>query len=183
MRTLTAFNFITLNGFYKNNQNDTSWHQHGAEESAYSAEMLSKENTLLFGRITYELMASFWPTEIGKQNDPVVAEGMSRAEKIVFSRTLTHADWENTRISGNLVETITQLKQSPGNNLAILGSGSLITQLTEARLIDEYQLMIDPLAIGSGTPFLSGISNPLHLQLTHSHVFRSGTVLLHYQPA
>lgn len=184
MRKLSVFNFMTLNGFYKDANNDMSWHQHGGEESQYSAEMLAQENTLLFGRKTYELMESFWPTPMGEESDPVVAEGMNKAEKIVFSRTLGHASWNNTRIiKDNLVDEVRQLKQTSGNDLALLGSGSILTQLADADLVDEYQFMIDPVAIGQGTPVFYGMKRQLNLKLTDTKVFKSGTVILCYQLA
>jgi dihydrofolate reductase len=88
MSKLTVFNFITLNGFYKDAFNDIRWHTHGEEEGDFSAEMLQQNNILLFGRITYEMMSGFWPTEIALSSMPEVAQGMNAAEKIVFSKTL-----------------------------------------------------------------------------------------------
>lgn len=88
MRKLTAYNFLTLNGFYKGPGNDTSWHKHGSEENEYASQSLKSENILLFGRVTYELMASYWPTPFAIENDPNVAAGMNNAQKIVFSTTL-----------------------------------------------------------------------------------------------
>jgi dihydrofolate reductase len=112
-----------------------------------------------------------------------MAAGMNRAEKIVFSRTLDSADWHNTRIiRDNMVEQIRQLKQNPGNDLTLLGSGSILTQFADHGLIDEYQIMLDPVAIGQGTPLFNDISRPLDLKLTMSRTFKSGVVLLHYQP-
>lgn len=184
MRKLSAFTFITLNGFYKGTHEDISWHKHGREEADYSAESLQSENILIFGRVTYEMMASFWPTPMALESSPLVAEGMNRAEKIVFSATLENADWQNTRIiSGGLIEAVKKLKQSPGNDMTILGSGSIVTQLAEQGLIDDYQIMVDPVAIGSGTPLFAGIPHPLNLKLISTRTFSSGVVLLNYRPA
>ncbi len=184
MRKLSVFNFITLNGFYKGPNEDISWHRHGAEENAYSEEALKSGNILLFGRVTYEMMAGFWPTPMAIQNNPVVAEGMNNADKIVFSRTLEKVEWNNTRlIKDNIVEEIKKLKQLPGKDITILGSGSILTQFAEQGLIDEYQFMIDPVAISNGTPIFKNISHKLDLVLTATRTFKSGTVLLCYQPA
>ena len=98
MRKLTAYNFLTLNGFFKGSNEDTSWHRHGAEEARYSEEMLAQDNILLFGRKTYQMMASFWPTPQAKELFPKVAEGMDRAEKIVFSKSPFEPEWENTQV-------------------------------------------------------------------------------------
>jgi dihydrofolate reductase len=183
MRKIIAYNFLTLNGFFKGPNEDISWHKHGEEEARYSEEMLAQNSILLFGRKTYEHMASFWPTPMAKELFPKVAEGMNRAEKIVFSESPFEAAWENTQVvTGNIVEQVQRLKGSSGQDMAILGSGSIITLLTDSGLIDEYQLMIDPVALPDGMPVFKGIKQKLDLQLTGSRVFKSGVVLLCYQP-
>lgn len=187
MRKLTAFNFITLNGYYKGPNGDISWHVHNAhnqdtEESNLAEKGANSGNTLLFGRVTYQMMASYWPTQQAIANSPVVAAGMNKADKIVFSKTLQKADWNNTTlINGNLVEEVRKLKQLPGNDITILGSGSVITQLAEQGLIDEYQFMVDPVAIGSGAPIFNNINHPLNLKHTETKTFKSGAVVLSYQ--
>ncbi len=184
MRRVTVFNFVTLNGFFKGPNEDTSWHKHGEEESEFSAESLKSGNTLLFGRVTYEKMASFWPTPMAIEQFPVVAEGMNKAEKIVFSRTLKKVEWSNTRVvKGNIVEEVKKMKQMPGKDMTLLGSGSILTQFAEQGLIDEYQIMVNPVALGDGTPIFKGIKHNLNLKLTTTRTFRNGIVLLCYQPA
>jgi dihydrofolate reductase len=183
MRIVNVFNFVTLNGFYAGVNGDISWHKHGADEGKFSEEGAQSGSTLLFGRITYEMMASFWPTPMAIQNYPVVADGMNKAEKIVFSRTLKNAEWNNTRVvSDNMVEEVKKLKQSPGVGLTILGSGSIITQLADEGLIDQYQIMIDPVAIGEGVPLFKNLKHRLDLKLTSTRTFNSGVVLLNYEP-
>ncbi|NII27063.1 dihydrofolate reductase [Pseudoflavitalea sp. X16] len=182
MGILSSFQFITLNGFYKGPDNDISWHQHGGEESAFAEEGAQSGSTLLFGRITYEMMAGFWPTAEAQQAMPVVAEGMNKSEKIVFSRTLKTADWNNTRIVKDNIEAEVKRLKEAGKAMTILGSGSILTQLANSGLIDEYQVMIDPVALGSGTPLFEGLQHHLDLQLINSRVFKSGVVLLSYLP-
>lgn len=183
MRKLTMYNFITLNGFYKGINEDISWHRHGGEEEGFSQDSLQHNNTLVFGRVTYQMMASYWPTPIAMESMPEVAKGMNSAEKIVFSNTLTQADWHNTKIlNGDITETMRKLKQQPGNDMTILGSGSIVSQMANANLIDNYEIMIDPVAIGNGTPLFNGIQNNLNLKLTNSRVFKSGVILLSYEP-
>ena len=182
MGKLIAYNFTTLNGYFKGVDNDISWHRHGEEENGFAADNLEAKATLLFGRVTYEMMAGFWPTSIAADNMPEVAKGMNEAEKIVFSTTLENVDWENTTlVKGDLIEAVRKLKAIPGKVMTILGSGSIITQLAEARLIDEYQFMIDPVAIGKGTPSFQGLTQKLDLKLTAHRVFESGVVLLSYE--
>ena len=183
MRKVSMFNFITLNGFYKGANEDISWHVHGGEEAEFSEKEAQSESILLFGRKTYEMMYSFWPTPQAHESFPVVADGMNKSQKIVVSNTLETAAWNNTTIlKGNLAEEIKRLKGKPGNDITILGSGSIVTQLADAGLIDAYQIMIDPVAIGEGTSIFSGISHNLNLKLTDTKIFKSGVVLLCYEP-
>jgi dihydrofolate reductase len=183
MRKLSIFNFISLNGYFKGPADDTGWHRHGEEENSYSHTMLAADSILIFGRKTYEMMLGFWPTAIGENYDPVTAKGMNEAEKIVFSNTLKHAEWHNSQVlKGDIVEQIKAMKNTAGKDLAVLGSGSIVSLFAEHGLIDEYQLMIDPVALTGGTPAFQGITHNLELQLTDTRVFKSGTVLLCYQP-
>jgi len=183
MRKLSSFSFITLNGFMHDGQGDISWHRHGEEENRYAAEGSKSGSTLLFGRVTYEMMASYWPTPMAMENSTDVAEGMNNAEKIVFSKTLQAVHWNNTRIIGNnIVEAVKQLKTRPGSDLNLLGSGSILTLLADHGLIDEFQIMLDPVVIGSGVPIFSNISHKPDLELIHSQTFKSGVILLKYKP-
>jgi dihydrofolate reductase len=183
MRKLTAFNFITVNGYFKGPEGDISWHKHDAEENEYAVEMLKTGNMMLFGRVTYEMMASYWPTWNAIKNDPIVAEGMNNAEKIVFSTTLQTAGWHNTSLlKENMEKEIRKMKQEPGKDMTILGSGSIVTQFAEHGLIDEYQIMVNPVVLGDGIPLFKNIKHTLHLKLTGRRTFKSGTVLLNYQP-
>lgn len=185
MGKLSSFQFITLNGFYKGAGEDTSWHSHETEGEAsdFAKEGAQSDSILLFGRITYQMMSSFWPTPQALETMPEIAKGMNASEKIVFSRTLKKADWNNTRIiKDDIAGTVKKLKKESSKDLTILGSGSILTQLASAGLVDIYQLMIDPLALGEGTPILQGIGHTLELQLTDYRVFKTGALLLTYQP-
>lgn len=184
MRKLSAYNFTTLNGYFKDAQGSTSWHEHGGqEEGEYASDaMESGGNILVFGRVTYEMMASFWPTPDALKSMPDVAKGMNSSQKIVFSNSLTKANWQNTTlIKGNMIEEMIKLKNSPGPDMTILGSGSIITQFADKGLIDAYEIMIDPIALGDGTPMFKGMSNTLKLKLNKTRTFKSGIVLLSYQ--
>ncbi|HXO77991.1 MAG TPA: dihydrofolate reductase family protein [Puia sp.] len=183
MRRVTVFNFITLNGYFQGPDGDISWHRREEETADYSDEKSQQGNTLLFGRVTYQHMAAFWPTPAAKQLQPVTADGMNKAEKIVFSRTLNKADWNNTRlIKEDLIGSVRRLKQEPGSDITVLGSGSIVTQLADAGLVDGYGFMIDPVALGEGVPVFKGIKNKLDLKLTSSKVFKSGVIMVTYEP-
>ncbi|HEX3006066.1 MAG TPA: dihydrofolate reductase family protein [Bacteroidales bacterium] len=182
MGRLIAYNFVSLNGFFKGPNEDISWHKHAADESKYSEEMLALDNILLFGRKTYESMASFWPTPMAQNMFPKVAEGMNRAEKIVISNSAPKEEpWHNSRfIQGNVVDQIRSIKQAYSKDITILGSGSIINLFTDHAMIDEYQIMIDPVGLPAGTSLFNGISQAINLTLIDVKRFPSGVVLLCY---
>ena len=179
MSNLSSFTFITLNGFFKGQNEDTSWHPHGGEAAKFANDSSSADNILLFGRKTYEMMASFWPSPMAAELFPIVAENMNKSQKIVCSNTLKNVDWKNTSIiKGDIIEQIKQLKKKGNKGITILGSGSLISQLSDAGLIDKYTIMLDPLALGKGTSIFDGIQNNLELKLISSRVFEKDSIVL-----
>ena len=128
-------------------------------------------------------MKSFWPTQMAYDSFPEVADGMNNSEKIVVSKTLESTDWKNTQIiNENLIDRITELKKTSNKNITLLGSGKILAQLTNANLVDEYQIMIDPIFIEKGVAILDNLQNNIKLELTKSKVFKSGTILLYYKP-
>ena len=183
MNKLTSFTFITLNGLYKGLSEDISWHPHGGEAAQFVNDASGADNILLFGRKTYEMMASFWPTPMAAELMPIVAENMNKSQKIVCSNTLKKADWKNTNIlQGDIIAQLKQLKQSSKKNITVLGSGNLLMQLAEAGLVDEYSIMLDPVALGKGSSLFEGLKNNLELKLVSSRVFeKDGIVLLNYE--
>jgi dihydrofolate reductase len=183
MAKLSVYNFLTLNGYIAAPDGDTSWHRHGDEEAQYSKDSLASNNMLIFGRVTYEHMVAFWPTDQAKQTMPDAAAGMNRAEKIVFSKTLKSADWENTRIVSDGIEAEIKRLKNGSKDMTILGSGSIVTQLSDAGLVDEYEIMIDPVALGDGKSMFHGMKRKLDLELTSSRSFKSGVVLHSYRVA
>jgi dihydrofolate reductase len=184
MRKIVVFNMVTLDGYFSGQGGDISWHNVDAEFNEYTIEKVNAGNTLLFGRVTYELMASFWPSPKAIKNDPIVAERMNNLPKIVFSRTLDKVDWNNTRlVKDDMLSEIRRMKQDSGNDMAILGSGSIVSQLAQQGLIDEYQIMVNPVVIGKGKTMFQGIRDKLALKLTKTRIFNSGNILLHYEPA
>jgi dihydrofolate reductase len=128
-------------------------------------------------------MASYWPTPAAQSDDPVVANLMNILPKMVFSRTLQKAEWNNTRlINDNVAEEVLKMKQEPGNDLAVFGSADLLSSLLRLGLIDEHRVMINPVLIGSGTPLFRNIDQKVNLKLVKTRTFKSGNVLLYYQP-
>jgi dihydrofolate reductase len=183
MRKLSMFNLITLDGYFAGENGDISWHNVDDEFQETAIRVANSGNTLIFGRVTYELMAGFWPTEEARRNDPIVAAGMNKAEKIVFSRTLARADWNNTRlVKEDMIGEVRRLKQRSGKDLTVLGSGSIVSQLADAGLIDEYNVLINPVALGKGKSMFEGLKEKLKLKLISTRTFRNGNVHLKYEP-
>ena len=183
MRRLNVFNLMTLDGYIAGENGDISWHNVDQEFQELANAASTSGNTLLFGRVTYELMERFWPTEEALRTDPVVAAGMNRSEKIVFSRTLEKATWSNTRlIKDDMVGEVRRLKQGSGNDLTVLGSGSIVAQLAQEGLVDEYQVLLNPVALGRGKTMFEGMKQKLILRLTETRKFGNGNMLLKYEP-
>jgi dihydrofolate reductase len=186
MRKLIVFNHVTLDGYFTGANGDMAWAHAGnddAEFNAFVADNASGGGQLLLGRTTYELFSSYWPTPAAFKNAPIVAEGMNNMSKIVFSRTLDKASWRNTKLlKGDLVSEVRKLKSEPGNGMAILGSGTIVSQLAPAGLIDEYQVVVNPIVLGKGRPLFDGIEKTLNLKLTKTRAFGNGKVYLCYQP-
>ena len=152
--------------------------------SLVSSTFLGGGGRLLLGRKTYELMASYWPTPQASQNDPEVAKGMNSLRKVVFSRTLDKATWINTKlVKGDLAEEVRRMKKDSGDNIAILGSGSIVSQLAKEGLIDEYQIVVYPIVLGKGRTLFDGVQEKVNLKRTRTRAFRNGNVLLCYEPA
>ncbi len=183
MRKVFLFNMVTLDGFFEGPHQDISWHNVDEEFNEFAIAQLKEVSTLLFGRVTYEVMANYWPTKIAKENDPAVAELMNSLPKIVFSKTLDKAEWDNTRlVKENIPEEVSKLKQESGKDIAIFGSSNLAVTLAERGLIDEYRIIVNPIFLGDGTTLLKGIKTQLNLKLLKARVFDSGNVLLYYVP-
>jgi len=180
------FNTVSLDGYFTDQNNDMSWahpHLDDAEFNEFVRGNASGNGVLMFGRVTYEMMVSFWPGPEAAQRMPEVARGMNRSEKIVFSKTLPKVNWNNTTLlKGNLADEVRELKQKPGNGMVILGSGQIVAQLTREGLIDEYQIVIAPIVIGQGRTLFEGVQRQVGLKLVKSRVFQNGCVFLTYVP-
>ena len=183
MRKLIFFMLTTLDGYYAGPNGEIDWHNVDDEFNEFAIDQLNSVDTLLFGRVTYEGMASYWPTPDAIADDPVVAGKMNQLQKIVFSKTLDKVVWENTRlIKANAPEEIAKLKEQPGKDLIIFGSSDLAVTLIPYGSIDEYRIMVNPIVLGNGKPVFKGIKDKLKLRLIKTKTFRSGNVLLFYQP-
>ena len=157
MRKVLFFMFTTLNGYYErglpgDDWENINWHNFSEEMSTFSVEQIDTVDTILFGRATYEGMASYWPTPDAVADSPVIAGRMNGLPKIVFSRTLEKAEWSNSRlVRGDAVDEVARLKEQPGGDMIIFGSSDL-GRLVLRGLIDEYRIMVNPILLRDGKP-------------------------------
>ena len=184
LRKIIVFENVTLDGFMAGPNEEIDWAIRDDEVTQNSQEGQYSIDMFLFGRVTYDMMASFWPTPAGKSANPVFAEALNNTPKIVFSTTLKKADWQHTEVMRELTkDEILKLKQLPGNNMMIFGSGTIVNQLTKLGLVDEYQLLLNPVVLGKGKPLFKDTTEKMNLTLVRTKTFKSGIVLLQYQPA
>lgn len=161
MRKLAVFNMISLDGYFVDANGDISWaHSDGSNDAEFNEFVQNNAkggSELLFGRKTYDLMASYWPTAAAMKNDPVVAEGMNKMTKVVFSRTMDKASWKNTKfVKGDIAEEVRKMKNGTGAGVTILGSGQIVSHLAQEELIDEYRILVIPIVIGNGRTMFRG---------------------------
>ena len=187
MRRLSVFNNMSLDGYFTGDGGDFSWAKDGMDDPEFGAFVsgnASGEGELIFGRVTYEMMASYWPTPAAEAAMPQVAAGMNRSRKVVFSRRLAKVDWQNTRLmQGELVAEVRKLKLESGPGMTILGSGSITAQLAPTGLIDEFQYVVNPVVLGAGRTLFEGLQQQSALKLVRSRTFKNGKVYLCYVPA
>ena len=186
MRKLSVFDQVSLDGYFADANGEMSFARKGdrdPEWDAFVSGNASGGGTLLFGRVTYQMMAGFWSTPFAAETMPVVAERMNALSKVVFSRTLREAAWNNTKlVNGDLAGEVRRLKHEAGGDLTILGSGSIVARLTQDGLIDEYTIVVVPIVLGSGRSLFEGVARNVPMNLVASRVFNNGNVVLTYVP-
>ncbi len=178
---------VTLDGFFEGPYRELDWHVVDEEFNEYANDLLSKVDGILFGRVTYQLMADYWPAAATNpstsKSDLEIADKMNNLPKIVFSKTLQQVGWNNSRlVNDNIAEEISKMKQQPGKDMVIFGSGSIVSTFMQLGLIDEYRIIVNPVVLGNGKPLFKGINDKLNLKLLKTRVFGSGVVILYYQP-
>ena len=181
MRRLIAAINMTLDGFCDHTAMiaDDEIHEH------YN-ELLRSGDTLIYGRITYQLMESYWPTVVknptGNKPEDEFAVLIDNISKIVFSRTLKNVEWKNARVAKKSIkEEILELKQQPGKDIFV-GSPSLIVAVLNLNLVDEFQISVQPTIIGKSLPLLKNINDRINLKLLKTKTFGCGAVTFYYEP-
>jgi dihydrofolate reductase len=195
MRRIVMFNRVTTDGFFAGPDGNLDWVVPDDEIDKAGASAIPNFDTILFGRHTYEIFERFWPHAVddsstaadphdaGRRSPEIRAMGgmLNDMAKVVFSRTLQAATWTNSRLMREIKPgEIEAMKKRPGKDMIVFGSGSLVSQLTQHGLIDEYQLVVCPILLGSGRQLFNGVSRTLKLDLLEAKQYQSGNVLLRY---
>ena len=190
MRRIVAFDRVSAEGYFAADDGGLGWVVPEEELDRGAAENLGGADTILFGRRTYDMFASFWPHAVdedphapGRHSPEIqaMAEWINEATKLVFSRSRREVTWRNSRLLGELdPRAVEALKRERGKDIMIFGSGSIVSQLTEHGLIDEYQLIVGPVLLGSGRPLVSGVPSTTPLKLLEAKAYPSGNVKLRY---
>jgi dihydrofolate reductase len=185
MAQLMVFQQITLDGYFTGANGDLSWtkqHPPDPDFMAWTESNARNGGVLVFGRVTYDMMAGFWPSAQAMAMMPDVARQMNALPKVVFSRSMKKAEWSNTRVaSGDIVAELRKMKQDPGPGMVIMGSGSIVAQLATENVIDAYQLVIFPIVLGQGRTMFEGVNRKLTMKLTGTRSFKNGIVVADYQ--
>ena len=187
MRKLIVSMNVTLDGFMSGPDCELDWHFEcwSSEMAECLSEELGAVDTIILGRITYDAMSNYWPLKSGclsiPREDIAFADMMNSYPKVVFSKTMNHPTWNNTRVArGTLRVEIENLKKREGKDMILYGSGKLVTALIREDLIDEYRIWIHPVLLGRGKPFFKEFSNRQNLRLIGSKTFASGVLELKY---
>jgi dihydrofolate reductase len=195
MRRIVAFNRVTADGYFTAPDGNLNWAVPEEELDKAAAASASGPGTILFGRRTYEMFEQFWPHVVddspgapdphtpGRRSPEMRAMGawINEATKVVFSRTRREVPWRNSRVLHELdPHDVEAMKSQPGTDIMIFGSGSVVSQLTQHGLIDEYRFVVSPVLLGSGRPLVSGLPKPSKLNLLESRAYPSGNVVLRY---
>jgi dihydrofolate reductase len=186
MRKVVVFMHISLDGFAAGPNGELDWISYDAELEKYAEEVVSTVGAPLYGRVTYQMMESYWPTVLtnptSTKHDLEHAQWVENIPKIVFSKSLERVEWNNTRlIKDNIAEEISKLKQQPGKDLVIFGSPGLTHTFMGLGLIDEYRLTVNPVVLGQGIPLFNNFRGRTDLNLLNAKTFNSGVIALHYE--
>ena len=185
-RKVISLMHVSLDGSAAGPNGELDWAHVDEETYAYVSALLTTVDTALYGRITYHMMESYWPTV---PTDPTStdlerhhAHWVENVHKIVFSRTLESVTWNNTRlVKENIAEAVAKLKQEPGGDMMIFGSPSIVHTLARHGVIDEYRITVNPVVLGGGIPLFKDVTDRIALELMGTKEFRSGVVGLHYR--
>jgi dihydrofolate reductase len=183
MKKLVVSNLVTLDGLIAGVNGELDWFRADEEFLGYARDLCRSIGGILFGRRTYQMMAAYWPTDEAAKNDPIVAERMNNLPKFVVSKTLSGLEWNNARLVREpVVEGVREIKETADGDVAVFGSGELVSSLLQHGLIDELRLFVHPVILGRGQPEFSGMTRRVELNFVGARPFKSGMMMLTYEP-
>ncbi len=186
MRKLVLFMHTSLDGFTTDSEGKMDWIKVDEEMFEYAGQRTREADTAIYGRGTYQIMESYWPTAADKPNatkhDLEHSAWYNHVQKIVVSTTMKDTDIKNAKvISKNIAAEIRKLKEAPGKEIILFGSPTLAHTLTEENLIDDYWVFVNPILLGKGLPLFNNLNHTINLKLLSNNTFASGVVCLHYE--
>lgn len=183
MRKIIIQDMLTVDGFFCGPNGEIDWHAVDGEFNEYAIGVLNTVDTLMFGRVTYELMARYWPTPEGQKDNAAIADKMNGLQKIFFSKSEQNMDWNNSTVRHEIdANEITRMKQAPGKDIIIFGSGTIVDALAKLGLIDEFRFIVNPVILGKGKTLFPTVEGGRKLKLLRTQTFASGNVLSCYEP-
>ena len=185
MRKIIASMMVSLDGFFEGPDRELDWTVESPDFERYCRDMLDASDLMIFGRVSYEMMVRYWPAAEASartEDERAFARTMNTTPKLVLSRTLAEAAWSHARVIRDPSE-LAAVKQQPGKDIMVFGGAGAIESLRGAGLIDEWRLIVQPLALGAGRPLFQGLGARLSLRLIGSQALDSGVVILRYVPA
>ncbi len=185
MRKIISFMHISLDGFVAGPNGEMNWIKVNEEIFDYVGKRIKEGDTALYGRVTYQMMESYWPTAGDQPNaskhDIEHSQWYKKVHKVVLSKTMKGTDLTNTTIiSDNIAKEINKIKQQPGNDILLFGSPTATHSLIQENLIDGYWLFVNPIILGQGIPLFTGIKDKVKLKLLNTHKFDIGVTELNY---
>jgi len=186
LRKLVLFIHTSLDGFVAGPNGEMDWINVDEEIFDFAGQRTNEADTALYGRVTYQMMESYWPTAAqlptATKHDVEHSRWYNRVTKVVLSKTMNEVSLTNTKIiDGNLAAEIVKLKQDAGKDILMFGSPTAAHSLMTEKLIDDYWLFVNPVLLGRGITLFNGIKEKSALKLVESNIFTSGVVCLHYQ--
>lgn len=180
MRKIIVSNMVSMDGFIAGPNGELDFFVWDNELEWRTIEMMGTLDTILFGRVTYEMMASYWPNTT--EDNPYIKERMNNLSKIVFSRTLDKVEWNNSSVVSEIdPEKILRMKRMAGKNIVIFGSGQIVSSMAQLGLIDEYRIVVNPVILGDGKTMFKGLKISQKLKLIDTMQLGSGVAILTYQ--
>jgi dihydrofolate reductase len=183
MRKIIAIEWLSLDGYFADSDNGTDWFVSDEQTWKYLLKLFSTFDTIILGKVTYEMFAAYWPNPNPTDPNPqVLIDFMNNSQKVVFTKSLRKVEWNNSVLMKDIIlEEINKIKQSLGKNIVIFGSGSIVSQLTKSGVVDEYYFLINPVFLGSGKTLFNSENAKAKLKLLDSTKFDNGNIMLHYQ--